>query len=78
MGDRVPSTNASNVSLKSNVLYFRWTKTGEKPVAAGKTIADVMNDGYVNKKYGFGKDQKICWDASKNIMKNADRHKRSC
>ncbi|XP_076076430.1 uncharacterized protein LOC143047277 [Mytilus galloprovincialis] len=70
--------SSDTVVVDAKHMSSKWTKTGEKPVAAGKTISDVMNDGYVNKRYGFGKDQKICWDASKNIMKNADRHKRSC
>ncbi|CAC5407028.1 unnamed protein product [Mytilus coruscus] len=65
--------SSDTVVVDAKHMSSKWTKTGEKPVAAGKTISDVMKDGYVNKKYGFGKNQKICWDASKNIMKNADR-----
>lgn len=65
-------------TFNNNSLYFRWTKTGEKTASGGKTISDVMKDGFVNKKYGILPNQKICWGASKNIMKNADRQKRSC
>ncbi|VDI32954.1 Hypothetical predicted protein, partial [Mytilus galloprovincialis] len=70
--------SSSTVVVNAKHMSNKWKKTGEKTAPVGKTISDVMKDGYVNKKYGFLPNQKICWGASKNIMKNADRQKRSC
>ena len=57
-------------------FFSRWKKTGTKSTK-GNTISDVMKAGYVNKPYGvFFGDKKICWDATKNIMKTVG--KRGC
>ncbi|VDI24421.1 Hypothetical predicted protein, partial [Mytilus galloprovincialis] len=68
-------TKSSTVVLNANHMSKNWKKTGEK-LTNGKTISNLMKDGYVNQKYGVGRDKKICWQSSGNIMDKAGRRKR--
>ncbi|CAC5355961.1 unnamed protein product [Mytilus coruscus] len=67
--------SSSTVVVDAKHMSNRWSKTGEK-YTSGKTISDLMKDGYVNQKYGVGPNRKICWQSSKNIMDKSGRKKR--
>ncbi|XP_063415128.1 uncharacterized protein LOC134697041 [Mytilus trossulus] len=68
-------TKSSTIVLNAKHMSKNWKKTGEK-LTNGKTISNLMKDGYVNKKYGVGPNSKICWQSSGNIMDKAGRRKR--
>ncbi|CAC5355960.1 unnamed protein product [Mytilus coruscus] len=65
--------SSSTVVVDAKHMSNKWTKTGEKTASGGKTISDVMKDGYVNKKSVFRrrfKNRHIIYELKKQAVQS--------